>query len=109
MSAIGFLEHNRFDWNDCYLATTTPGHSYSGVLDGPSGTLAEVNIKIVPHDMGRYVLPTPNRWTEGAGGDELGSASGPNRTLTDPSTNAAKRDSIALLVRKRIAAPYAEM
>lgn len=35
--AAGFLDRQGFDWNDRYVATTTPGQSYSGQLVGRAG------------------------------------------------------------------------
>lgn len=32
--AIAFLEANRFEWNDIYIATAAPGQTYSGRLVG---------------------------------------------------------------------------
>jgi cell filamentation protein len=34
---IAHLEENRFNWNDIYLATTTPGESYAGTFAGSDG------------------------------------------------------------------------
>lgn len=35
--AIAFLDRSGFNWNDRYIATTTPGQEYSGVFVGRSG------------------------------------------------------------------------
>jgi len=34
---IAHLEQSQFDWNDIYLATTTPGQSYVGRFAGSDG------------------------------------------------------------------------
>ena len=35
--AIEFLTREKFNWNDVYIATTTPGQAYSGKLVGRDG------------------------------------------------------------------------
>ncbi|HLJ27109.1 MAG TPA: Fic family protein [Candidatus Angelobacter sp.] len=35
---IALLETNHFNWNDYYLATTTPGQNYAGTFAGSDGT-----------------------------------------------------------------------
>jgi cell filamentation protein len=37
LRAIAFLSHEKFNWNDIYIATTTAGQSYSGKLVGRDG------------------------------------------------------------------------
>ena len=34
---IAHLENGKFEWNDVYLATTTPGQSYAGTFAGSDG------------------------------------------------------------------------
>ena len=37
VKVIGHLDRNHFNWNDVYLATTTPGQSYAGTCAGSDG------------------------------------------------------------------------
>lgn len=34
---IAHLENGQFNWNDIYLATTTPGQTYAGTFAGSDG------------------------------------------------------------------------